>query len=116
MAELQFRMCKDDSSKVMRLIQENGKATETACTAKKRVKGVEWFKEKMLLAQAQEAGVILEEEQQEFTANGLEEFDPDCLVNGDDVSPTYDLDILSEVPHYDTYHENDMIIPVFQET
>nr|GFA02189.1 hypothetical protein [Tanacetum cinerariifolium] len=36
------------------------------CTARKKVKDYEWFKEKMLLAQAQEAGVVLYEEQQDF--------------------------------------------------
>nr|GEU66042.1 hypothetical protein [Tanacetum cinerariifolium] len=47
------------------------------CTAKKRVVNDEWFKEKMLLAQAQEASVILHEDQQEFLANRLEEIDSD---------------------------------------
>ncbi|GJY38205.1 hypothetical protein Tco_0424569 [Tanacetum coccineum] len=37
-------------------------------------------------------------------------------VNGADVSPTYDSDILSKVPHYDTYHETDMLNSVVQET
>ncbi|GKF01604.1 retrovirus-related pol polyprotein from transposon TNT 1-94 [Tanacetum coccineum] len=47
------------------------------CTAKKMVKDYEWFKDKMLLAQAQEAGVILNDEQQDFLANSLEETN-DC--------------------------------------
>ncbi|GKC30046.1 hypothetical protein Tco_1037340 [Tanacetum coccineum] len=91
----------------------------------------------MLLAQAHEAKVILQEEQHDFLADGLEEFDSDCddlllnttsifkadhvdafdsdcdeaptasaifiarlssagSVNEDDVSPTYDSDILFE--------------------
>ncbi|GKD95362.1 hypothetical protein Tco_1375199, partial [Tanacetum coccineum] len=37
-------------------------------------------------------------------------------LNGDTVALTYDLDILSEVPHYDTYHENDVLNSVVQET
>ncbi|GKB57018.1 hypothetical protein Tco_0913204 [Tanacetum coccineum] len=41
---------------------------------------------------------------------------PAGSINGDTVGPTYDLDILSEVPHYDTYHENDMLNSVVQET
>ncbi|GKD17858.1 retrovirus-related pol polyprotein from transposon TNT 1-94, partial [Tanacetum coccineum] len=45
------------------------------CTAKKRVKDSEWFKEKMLLAQAQESRVILHEEQPEFLADRLEEME-----------------------------------------
>ncbi|GJT65749.1 retrovirus-related pol polyprotein from transposon TNT 1-94 [Tanacetum coccineum] len=45
------------------------------CTAKKRVKDSEWFKDKMLLAQAQEVGVVLNEEQQDILADSLEEID-----------------------------------------
>ncbi|GJV51673.1 hypothetical protein Tco_1447414 [Tanacetum coccineum] len=47
------------------------------CTARKRVKDSEWFKDKMLLAQAEEAGVVLDEKKQDFLANSLEETD-DC--------------------------------------
>ncbi|GKD65815.1 hypothetical protein Tco_1307923 [Tanacetum coccineum] len=39
------------------------------------VKDAEWFKEKMLLAQAHEAGVVLHEDQQDFLADMLEEMD-----------------------------------------
>nr|GEX42778.1 hypothetical protein [Tanacetum cinerariifolium] len=47
------------------------------CTGKKRVKDSKWFKDKMLLAQSQEAGVVLDEEQQDFLADILEE-NNDC--------------------------------------
>nr|GEU49910.1 potassium channel AKT1-like [Tanacetum cinerariifolium] len=47
------------------------------CTIKKRVKDAEWFKEKILLAQAQKACIILHEDQQDFLADRLEEID-DC--------------------------------------
>ncbi|GKF70178.1 hypothetical protein Tco_0203235, partial [Tanacetum coccineum] len=30
-------------------------------------------------------------------------------INDDTVEPHYDSDILSEVPHYDTYHDTDML-------
>ncbi|GJY99937.1 hypothetical protein Tco_0517367 [Tanacetum coccineum] len=43
------------------------------CTARKKVKDSEWFKDKMLLAQAQEAGVVLNEVQQDFLEDNLEE-------------------------------------------
>ncbi|GJW73797.1 integrase, catalytic region, zinc finger, CCHC-type containing protein [Tanacetum coccineum] len=43
------------------------------CTAKKRVKDYEWFKDKMILAQAQEARVVLNDEQYDFLADSLEE-------------------------------------------
>ncbi|GKD96291.1 retrovirus-related pol polyprotein from transposon TNT 1-94, partial [Tanacetum coccineum] len=125
------------------------------CTAKKRVKDVEWFKEKMLLAQAQEAGVILHEDQKDCLADRLEEmddyddlqlhttsnfkadhvdaYDSDCddeatacaifmaslspagSINGDTAGPSYDSELLSEVPHYDTYHEDTILNDVVQE-
>ncbi|GJX08291.1 hypothetical protein Tco_0196223 [Tanacetum coccineum] len=37
-------------------------------------------------------------------------------INGATFGPTYDSDILFEVPHYDTYHENDVINSAVQET
>ncbi|GJX98839.1 hypothetical protein Tco_0355858 [Tanacetum coccineum] len=40
-----------------------------------QVKYSEWFKDKMILAQAQEAGVVLNDEQQDFLADSLEETD-----------------------------------------
>ncbi|GJX39152.1 hypothetical protein Tco_0252455 [Tanacetum coccineum] len=127
----------------------NNQASGARCTAKKRVKDSEWFKDKMLLAQAQEAGFVLNDEQKDFLANNLEEtdncedlqlqvttnfkadyidaYDSDCddqattyaifmanlshvgSLNDDTVEPRYDSDILSEVPHYDTYHDSDML-------
>ncbi|GKB42581.1 hypothetical protein Tco_0887523 [Tanacetum coccineum] len=101
------------------------------CTTKKRVKDSEWFKEKMLLAHAQEAVVVLHEDQQDFLADRLEEME-DCddlqlhttsNINAYHVD-AYDSDcddeananILSEVPHYDTYHETDVLNSDVQET
>nr|GEZ07250.1 hypothetical protein [Tanacetum cinerariifolium] len=40
---------------------------------------------------------------------------PARSINGDALGPTYHLDILPEVPHYDTYHETDMFNPFVQE-
>ncbi|GJZ07283.1 retrovirus-related pol polyprotein from transposon TNT 1-94 [Tanacetum coccineum] len=37
-------------------------------------------------------------------------------INGDTVGPTYGSNILSEVPHYNTYHEMDVLNSVAQET
>ncbi|GJX26791.1 reverse transcriptase domain-containing protein [Tanacetum coccineum] len=103
------------------------------CTTRKRVKYSEWFKDKILLAQAQEAGVILDEEQQDFLANSLEETDDYCddettsnaifmanlypvgSLNDDTVAPRYDSNTLSEVPHYDTYHDSDVLNSNIQE-
>ncbi|GKG52014.1 hypothetical protein Tco_0544652, partial [Tanacetum coccineum] len=36
-------------------------------------------------------------------------------VTRDDVGPFYDTDILSEVPNYDNYHDNDMFHLFIQE-
>nr|GEW32184.1 retrovirus-related Pol polyprotein from transposon TNT 1-94 [Tanacetum cinerariifolium] len=125
------------------------------CTAKKRAKDSEWFKDKMLLAQLQEAGIVLNDEQHNFLADSLEEtddcedlqlqaitnfkvdhidaYDLDCddkctantifmaslslvgSINGDTVESHYDSDILYEVPHYDTYHDSDVLNPIVQD-
>ncbi|GJW07276.1 integrase, catalytic region, zinc finger, CCHC-type containing protein [Tanacetum coccineum] len=45
------------------------------CTTKKRVKDSEWFMDKMLHAQAQEVGVVLNDEQYDLLADSLEETD-----------------------------------------
>nr|GEX50967.1 hypothetical protein [Tanacetum cinerariifolium] len=68
-----------------------------------------------------------------FKADYVDAYDSDCddkatasaifmasispagSLNHDTVAPTYDLDMLSEVPHYDTYHENDVLNSVVQE-
>ncbi|GKC52295.1 integrase, catalytic region, zinc finger, CCHC-type containing protein [Tanacetum coccineum] len=78
------------------------------CTQPKRLINAAWFKEKLMLAKAQEAGQILDEEQLAFLA------DPDC----DDLSSTKavlmanlsscDPEVLSEIPYSDSY-PNDMI-------
>ncbi|GJX96116.1 integrase, catalytic region, zinc finger, CCHC-type containing protein [Tanacetum coccineum] len=93
------------------------------CTTKKWVKYSEWFKEKMLLAQPQEAGV----------ADHVDAYDSDCdeeasanaifmlnlspvgSINDDIIEPSYDSDILSKVPHYDNYHDPDMLNANIQE-
>ncbi|GKB97560.1 hypothetical protein Tco_0983697 [Tanacetum coccineum] len=52
--------------------QATGARVINTYTTKKRVKDSERFKDTMLLAQAQEAGVVLNDEQHEFLANSLE--------------------------------------------
>ncbi|GJX29584.1 hypothetical protein Tco_0237663, partial [Tanacetum coccineum] len=82
------------------------------CTAKKRVKDSKWFKDKMLLAQANEAGVL--QATTNFKADHIDAYDSDCddeattneifmvnlspigSINDDMVKPCYDSDILSE--------------------
>ncbi|GJT03866.1 hypothetical protein Tco_0838328 [Tanacetum coccineum] len=103
------------------------------CIVKKKVKDLEWFKEKMLLAQAQEARVVLHADQQDFLADRMEEMEDYCddeatasaifmasisparSLNDDTVALTYDSDILYEVPTYNNYHKNDILNSFVQE-
>nr|GEU90469.1 hypothetical protein [Tanacetum cinerariifolium] len=52
-----------------------------------------------------------------LTANAIfiAKLSPDGSINEDEVGSSYDSDILSEVPNYETYHENDMFNPFVQE-
>ncbi|GKA97933.1 retrovirus-related pol polyprotein from transposon TNT 1-94 [Tanacetum coccineum] len=112
------------------------------CTQPKRARNAAWFKEKLMLAEAQESGQILDEEQLAFLADpGISEapvtqqiipqnsafqtddmdaYDSDC----DDLSSakailmanlsSCDPDVLFEVPYSDSY-PNDMINQDVQE-
>ncbi|GJR59140.1 hypothetical protein Tco_1501302 [Tanacetum coccineum] len=104
----------------------NNQASGAHCTARKRVKDSEWFKEKMLLAQAQETGVVLNDDQQDFLADNcddeaianaifMENLSPIGSLNDDTAKPRYDSDIHFKVPHYDTYHDSDMLNSNIQE-
>ncbi|GJW75134.1 integrase, catalytic region, zinc finger, CCHC-type containing protein [Tanacetum coccineum] len=60
--------------RVIRCYNYNGEGhISKQCTVIKRVKDSEWFKDKMLLDQAQEARVVLNDEQHDFFADSLEE-------------------------------------------
>ncbi|GKC77151.1 hypothetical protein Tco_1127925 [Tanacetum coccineum] len=83
------------------------------CIQPKRLRNAAWFKEKVMLAKAQESGQILDKEQLTFLIEDLDAYDSDC----DDVSNAkaflmvyllnYGSDVLSEVPNFETY-QNDM--------
>ncbi|GJT80654.1 integrase, catalytic region, zinc finger, CCHC-type containing protein [Tanacetum coccineum] len=93
------------------------------CTQPKRPHNLEYFKDKMLLMQAQENRVALDEEQLLFiAADNCDAFDSDVheastaqtmfmanLLSADHVhdeaSPSYDSDILSEVHDHDHYQD-----------
>nr|GEU34226.1 hypothetical protein [Tanacetum cinerariifolium] len=91
------------------------------CTHPKRPRNTAWFKEKMLLGQAQESGQVLDEEQLAFLTDDLDSYDLDC----DDISSTkavlmanllsYDSDFLSEVPQDESYQNNDVLNQRMQE-
>ncbi|GJV57280.1 uncharacterized mitochondrial protein-like protein [Tanacetum coccineum] len=105
------------------------------CTQLKRPRNVAWYKDKAMLAEAQEAGQILDEEQLTFLADpgvpdgqvvqiiipnnasfqteDLDTYDSNCddisnaqAVLMDNIS-NYDFDFISVVPHSETYL-NDM--------
>ncbi|GKB09893.1 hypothetical protein Tco_0843816 [Tanacetum coccineum] len=65
-SELYREFCKGGEGHVAKL-----------CTQLRREHNSEWFKEKMLLAQAQEVGVALDEEQLAFLADTRERVDSD---------------------------------------
>ncbi|GJW21129.1 putative ribonuclease H-like domain-containing protein [Tanacetum coccineum] len=106
------------------------------CTQPKRPRNAAWFKDKAILAEAQEAGQILDEEQLAFLADpgildgqvvqtiipnnaafqteDLDTYDSDCddLLNAQVVLmaniSNYSSDVISEVPHSETYLNDDM--------
>ncbi|GJZ08201.1 retrovirus-related pol polyprotein from transposon TNT 1-94 [Tanacetum coccineum] len=85
------------------------------CTQPKRPRNAAWYKDKAMLAKAQEAGTIFWGKSTRILANSgdLDTYDSDC----DDVSnakavlmaniSNYGSDVISEVPHSETYL-NDM--------
>ncbi|GKC55321.1 copia protein [Tanacetum coccineum] len=84
------------------------------CTQPKRPRNASWFKEKLMLDEAQEAGQILDEEQLAFLA------DPDCndlslakAILMENLS-SCDHEVLSEVSFSDSY-PNDMFNQDVQE-
>ncbi|GJW40793.1 hypothetical protein Tco_0066638 [Tanacetum coccineum] len=144
MAELQFNKFKEDNLRVL-LAQETEELLllqREIMQLPKRLRNVAWFKEKLMLVKAQEAGQILDEEQLAFLADpgiseapvsqqtipqnsafqtkDLDAYDSDC----DDLSSakavlmanlsSYDPEVLSEVPYFDFYL-NDMINQDVQE-
>ncbi|GKE38613.1 hypothetical protein Tco_1462018, partial [Tanacetum coccineum] len=110
-------------------------ASSRHCTQPKRLRNAAWYEEKAMLAEAQEAGQSLDEEQLAFLADpgvsdgqavqtiipnnvafqteNLDTYDSDCddILNAQAVLmaniSNYGSDIISEVPHSKTYL-NDM--------
>ncbi|GJZ24167.1 hypothetical protein Tco_0561626 [Tanacetum coccineum] len=117
MEESWYRLLKDDRVKgTLVMLGE--------CTKKKRVKDLEWFKDKMLLARKQEARIELDDHVDAFESDSdeapttraifMERISLVRSVNRDDVGPSYGTHILSDVPNYDNYHDNDMFHPSVQ--
>ncbi|GJX66396.1 hypothetical protein Tco_0300739 [Tanacetum coccineum] len=99
MEESWYRLLKDDRVKGMLVMLGE-------CTKKKRVKDFEWFKDKMLLAQKQEARIELDDHVDAFESDSdkapttrpifMERISLVGSVNGDDVGPSYGTHILSK--------------------
>nr|GEW76905.1 integrase, catalytic region, zinc finger, CCHC-type, peptidase aspartic, catalytic [Tanacetum cinerariifolium] len=116
-------MFKEDNLKVMQAMLERITLQEQELLIQlemQRVKDSEWFKDKMLLAQAQEARVVLNDEQHDAYDSDYDDKDTTNAIfmanlshvgsiNDDIVEQCYDSDILSQIPHYDTYHDTDML-------
>ncbi|GJT72443.1 hypothetical protein Tco_1031729 [Tanacetum coccineum] len=130
-------MFKDDSLMVMRLRLERVKLQEKGLlTLLERVVMYEDQQDFLLIDWKKWKTVMIFSYKQHkiFKANHVDAYDLDCddeattsaifmaslspagSHNGDTVSLTYNSDILYEVPHYDTYHENDELNSVVQET
>ncbi|GJR37838.1 hypothetical protein Tco_1213522 [Tanacetum coccineum] len=69
-----------------------------------RVKDFEWFKDKMLLAQVQEVGVVLNDEQHDFLADSLEETN-DCQDLQFQATTNYKAD---HVDAYDSDYDDEV--------
>ncbi|GKA76178.1 retrovirus-related pol polyprotein from transposon TNT 1-94 [Tanacetum coccineum] len=81
------------------------------CPKPKRKRDATWFRDKVLLVEAQGNGKFLNEEELEFLADlGVVDAKPVLMAN----LSSYGLDVLSEVPHSDTTH-NDMLNQSVQE-
>ncbi|GJT62622.1 retrovirus-related pol polyprotein from transposon TNT 1-94 [Tanacetum coccineum] len=83
------------------------------CTQPKRPRNATWYKEKAMLAEAQEARKFLDEEQLAFLTDprteDLDTYDSDCndILNAQAVLmeniSNYGSDVISKVPHSKTY-------------
>ncbi|GJU01227.1 integrase, catalytic region, zinc finger, CCHC-type containing protein [Tanacetum coccineum] len=83
------------------------------CTQPKLPRNAAWYKDKAMLAEAQEAGQILDEEQLAFLTDpgteDLDTYDSDCndISNAKAVLmaniSNYGSDVISEIPHSETY-------------
>nr|GEZ53293.1 hypothetical protein [Tanacetum cinerariifolium] len=72
------------------------------------LKGMRAMLEKVML---HEQGLSIQMEKQEQINQGIFMASLSSVgsLNDDTVAPTYDSNTLSEVPHYDTYHDSDML-------
>ncbi|GJY24704.1 hypothetical protein Tco_0398362 [Tanacetum coccineum] len=132
MIESLFSKFKEGKDKMLSVWDHRGMLQ---CTQQKRRRDTTWFKEKVMLVQAQAKGKQLDEEQLVFLADpgvaddqmaqtinhnaafqtdDLDAYDSDC----DDLSyakavlmanlSSCDLEVLSEVPYFDNF-QNDML-------
>ncbi|GKD87449.1 integrase, catalytic region, zinc finger, CCHC-type containing protein [Tanacetum coccineum] len=117
-----------NQTRVVRCYNCNGEGhIAKQCTTKKRVKDSECFEETddyedlQLQAKTNFKAHHIDAYDSEYDdkakANAIfmANLSPVGSLNDDTVEPRYDYDILSEVPHYDTYHDSDMFNSNIQE-
>ncbi|GJV76633.1 ribonuclease H-like domain-containing protein [Tanacetum coccineum] len=85
---------------------QDGRVTIQQCTQPKRLRNSAWFKENMLLVQAQESDAYDSDYDDISLAKAV------LIAN----LSSYNLDVLSEVPNSNTYQTDDMINQVVQDT
>ncbi|GJS44827.1 retrovirus-related pol polyprotein from transposon TNT 1-94, partial [Tanacetum coccineum] len=82
------------------------------CTQPKRPRNAAWFKEKLMLAEAQEAGQILDEEQLAFLADPIDDLDA-YDSDFDDLSSAKAV-LMANLSSYNEIHSDSNIIPYSQ--
>ncbi|GJX53378.1 retrovirus-related pol polyprotein from transposon TNT 1-94 [Tanacetum coccineum] len=116
-------------SKVIRCYNcKGGGHIAKQCTAKKRVKDAEWLEE------INDCDDLQLHTTSNFKVDHVDAYDSDCddeataceifmaslslagSTSGDTTGPTYDSELLSEVPHYDNYHKDAILNDYVQET
>ncbi|GKB09712.1 hypothetical protein Tco_0838024 [Tanacetum coccineum] len=84
------------------------------CTKPKRPRNLAWFKEKVMLAEALESGMVLDAEQMVFLADNGDTAPSASVVLMAKLS-SYDSYILSKVPTHNNYLDNHVIDQNVQE-
>ncbi|GJU40822.1 hypothetical protein Tco_1193779 [Tanacetum coccineum] len=107
MEELQSRQFRKD-----KIREEGHKARQS--NKSKRPRNSAWFKEKVMLAEALELGMVLDEEQMAFLVDNRNTAPSASVVLMAKFS-SYDSEVLSDVPIHDNYLDNHVIDQNVQE-
>ncbi|GJS49997.1 hypothetical protein Tco_0600118 [Tanacetum coccineum] len=118
MAELLFKTFKDVSLRVMGLTLERVKLHERGVSTMHKKPVLFYMKTTTSNFKADHVDAYDSDCDDEATTSAIfmESLSPAGSINGDTIGPTYDSNIISEVPHYDNYLENDVLNFDVQET